>query len=131
MTTIHIRRDGPAYRAWIDGQHDWCYGWGTTWQAAAVNLMQSFESTLGLGIRIDHTIGTELTDDQSDGFRSMMHEVKPLDGLAAENAREHVDCSPEPPQKPEWAPAYVLFNKDGTVHEDPELAERAADWNVP
>jgi hypothetical protein len=71
LTTIHVHRIGtsPGYKAWIHGQHDWCYGFGTTWKEAVGDLLHTFEATLGLGLHV----APEL-------------DPVPLDGLAACNA---------------------------------------------
>lgn len=111
MTTIHVQRIGtsPGYRAWIHGQHDWCYGFGCTWAEAVGDLLHTFEATLGLGIHV-----------------SVDLDPRPLDGLAAENASGIQDQGE--------SGASVAFAAFGAIARlnakiaDPELAERAADW---
>lgn len=100
MTTIHVQRIGtsPGYRAWIHGQHDWCYGFGCTWKEAVGDLLHTFEATLGLGVHV----APELDPRPGVDTSALIHvlaaqelEPRPLDGLAPENACQcHTDTSP-------------------------------------
>ncbi len=100
MSTIHTSRYGAGYRSWIEGNHDWCYGFGTTWQAAIVNLLQAFESTLGLGIHVDACLAPKPEQQNCKDCGEVVETMyfagdsvtvcgcEPLDGMAPENARE-------------------------------------------
>ena len=93
-----------------------------------IRLSRSIPFTVKLDIYGMHALATvlatrlELADEQLD-YASEWRAETPLDGLAAENAREK--------------PQYISMQVDGAwvpcyaTPKAPELAERAADWQVP
>jgi hypothetical protein len=73
MTQINVGRSANgSYKAWIEGQPSWCYGWGNTFADALANFLITFQATNGLGIHINNA--------------GML--VEPLDGLHHSNACE-------------------------------------------